>query len=104
MCVPGNPPSGVASVMTCKSGDRFAQQPALPWGPYVSQGHNVLVVNFTATAQSIHGFGSALTESAAYNFVSSMKSPNWSCLIPFTTWICSKSQLRPATTQSKFFD
>ncbi len=58
----------VSSVLTSAAGARFEPQPTQPWGPSVSGGNNVLVMQPNEEKQSIFGFGTALTESAAYNF------------------------------------
>lgn len=58
----------VLSVQTSRAGSRFEPQPAQTWGPYVASGKNVLVIDAAERRQTIHGFGSALTEAAAFNF------------------------------------
>jgi glucosylceramidase len=63
--------SGSVNVtQTSIAGARFAHLPPLTWGPYVSGGMGVLGVNMSVRRQAIFGFGSALTESAAYNYAS----------------------------------
>jgi glucosylceramidase len=55
-----------AGVLTSAAGARFAPLDALPpWAPLAGGG---LRVNFSFVRQTISGFGSALTEAAAFNF------------------------------------
>jgi len=60
----------INGVQTTIAGSRFAPIEPLTWGPYINSGNNVLLINASFTYQTIFGFGSALTESAAFNFAS----------------------------------
>lgn len=59
------PPSGV---LTSAAGARFAPLSLPPWGPWAPPAGGGLRVNFSFVRQEITGFGSALTEAAAFNF------------------------------------
>jgi glucosylceramidase len=58
----------VLSVQTSRFGSKFLPLPPQNWGPFIASGKNVLVVDAVERRQTIHGFGSALTEAAAFNF------------------------------------
>jgi len=60
-------------VQTTLAGARFSPLEPLTFGPFIQNGNGVLLIRSNDTHQSIHGFGSALTESAAYNFASLSK-------------------------------
>jgi glucosylceramidase len=60
----------INGVQTTIAGSRFAPIEPLIWGPFINSGTNVLIINASLTYQTIFGFGSALTESAAFNFAS----------------------------------
>jgi glucosylceramidase len=57
-------------VQTTIEGARFSPLEPLTWGPFISGGNGNLLINFSDSHQTIFGFGSALTESAAFNFAS----------------------------------
>ena len=65
-------PSGsVSSVLTASgTDDRLSKQPDLAWKPIAesSSSASVLRLNTSNIGQKILGFGSALTESAGFNF------------------------------------
>ena len=100
----------VASVLTTLAGDRFTPQPPLPWVTDGDEGDDeegVLTFDATARAQAVFGFGTALTESAAYNFAAlsppsrrhspaPMAPPVWRTARPRSSSLCTARVRRSA--------